>query len=1702
MTVCGNGDISSGSLSQVLARVPRIAFTLFACLLLIAITSATLFPSGVKAQDLKPGIVGLGDLVVTGSSGTLPPPANPPLPPGVNELDEKFIDPNGASLKVFDVRNPGAAPEAQLLNTPPKYQAFARDIGQVFGLALDKANPPNIYAASTSAHGLQIVVPDADGDGRPERIKLGQPGALWMDGQFGEVLGGGPGTVWKINGETGEITKFADILNGGAPNSGPGLGNIAYDAKHKQFFVSDRDSGLIHLLDMTGAELGTYDHGLQGRPANGLEAVPEDPANRLDITSPAFDAEDSSSWGMAAAGRSVWGLAVHGGRLYYSVEEGPQIWSVGINDDGSFGGPRWELDVPADPKAYPVSDIAFTGNGQMLLAQRGGITSRYDYSQYHTPRKTRVLRYALEAPNDPATPSRWTTAPEDYAIGFPGIHRNTSGGIAIGYGYKKSADGSYGFGSCQGTLWSTGDALRDNPVEAAKLSAGGPLNVHGLQGNALSLTQPQNAPPWASYFVDYDSQFEDPQASGHVGDVEIPVICAGKRTDYMDLRIHKHARPKRCTLGNQCPFDMEITNTGTKTYSGPLVIEDIAHSGAQLIGHSPPPPGWDCGEPFPGTGIYECTKANITLKPGEKTSLGLIFQMPPWWDRPVYNNCAELRVPGAGVDQRLYNNRSCDYVPTVEKGHEHYAPDLQLEKFGLFGACDFFGLCEFVVRVTNVGAAPYIGQLHINDFATTAGATLIDWSPKPEWNCAALSPDNYGCSTAAPVTLLPGDFREIIILVQGLPIAPGFTHVRNCAHIDWSGAPGDPNPHNEYACAELANLPPWHPDARATVHIQKDAMPTCTRTGVGNPWICLYAVKIKNSGTAPLNGPIEFTDALGPHPTTLLGIQPAPWACVPGVGLAGPYTCTHPATPGGLLPGNEVSSLIGFQLPAAIAPLPNWEENTATIKWDNDGDGVDEDHQASATALICDVGSGNCAPDVAVLKLPPAGPCLKGDSCEFSVQVQNLGSVNYPGPVIVTDIPDPGVGPPNVLTPGWACVPAGGSYTCTNPAPILPSAFAGFDLEFPVLPGFASPTLENCAEIAPGPNNIFAFNDKDCATAIVPFPDLAPWSPSSCELGTDCTLDVKVDNKGRLPFVGAAGIRGTLSPAVKLKSITGQTPGLTCKITGFGKYECMGQVLNIAPGDAAKLQFIAEIPANFPHKEITHTKTMLWPDHKVKDTNPKNDIHTSIITIEQPEKPTPPPPPPAGNPDLAISKIANQSTCRAGSSCGYTVQVQSVGTAPYSGAIAITDIITPANSQLAGSGPSPWSCRKSHNSVLCTHPSTTLAPGQAKALTLNFTLPRNAQGVANNCATIDLAAASRGGGSLRDVQSALSARGFNTGPADGKMGRKTSNAIRAFEAQNNLPSTGQLNPALLRALFSGNSGTDSNAANNRACASASIIAAPIPQCTGGRFRNSTGKCICPVSAPVWTGNRCIPRPIVCNGGKVRTSRNQCVCPASKPIWTGQQCIARPVVCSGGRVRSSYNQCVCPSNRPVWTGQQCIGRVVPPPPPQCTGGRTSKYVGGRIICVCPANAPTWTGVVCIPKINVCSGGRVFNLQSRSCVCPSNKPIWNGRGCVSKQRCSGGRHYNGHSRKCVCPSSKPFWNGRSCTLISTFPIPPGHGEVKPLPSPNCSGGRLRNSRGQCICPSNKPQWTGRSCIPRIQTHPQQGRPVIQIPGVKIR
>jgi len=466
-----------------------------------------------------PAILIDGNAVVTGFSGTQPPL---PFPPEV--ADQAGIDLNGPSARVMDMQTPGAPPQAQLLTAPKPFTVVAGQVGQVFAVALDGATPPNIYLGATSSYGLPVVVPVPGG--ATIRAKQGGPNASFMPGLFGPAAaGGGPGSIWRVDGVTGEVRLFANVTLDGVPNSGPALGGLAFDAASNTLFAADRETGMIHRFDLTGRERGRFDHGTQGRAAAGLPAVPYDPATRLDIGNPQFQTDNPATWGYAPIERLVYGLAVRSGRLYYAAADGLQIWSVAISPDGTFGAdPRIEIQVSPWDGGSEISKITFDNPGRMLLAERAAPTGAYDFAALAKPGVGRVLRYRNVTP--PAGGATvWAPDPDEYAIGFAAEMRNANGGVAVGYGYSPS--GQIDRVACSAFLWSTGEQLRKaiDPALIARLAAGGPPIVNGLQGNAIGLVRPANVPPLQTYFVDYDDSYNDDSARGHLGDVAIWRIC-------------------------------------------------------------------------------------------------------------------------------------------------------------------------------------------------------------------------------------------------------------------------------------------------------------------------------------------------------------------------------------------------------------------------------------------------------------------------------------------------------------------------------------------------------------------------------------------------------------------------------------------------------------------------------------------------------------------------------------------------------------------------------------------------------------------------------------------------------------------------------------------------------------------------------------------------------------------------------------------------------------------------------------------------------------------------------------------------------------------------------------------------------------------------------------------------------------------------
>ena len=457
--------------------------------------------------------------------------------------------------------------------------------------------------------------------------------------------------------------------------------------------------------------------------------------------------------------------------------------------------------------------------------------------------------------------------------------------------------------------------------------------------------------------------------------------------------------------------------------------------------------------------------------------------------------------------------------------------------------------------------------------------------------------------------------------------------------------------------------------------------------------------------------------------------------------------------------------------------------------------------------------------------------------------------------------------------------------------------------------------------------------------------------------------------------------------------------------------------------------------------------------------------------------------------DLAINKTATQGACMAGENCRFGITITNNGTADYSGRLQIADVIKPASAKLRASSPGAWTCRASEEGYKCTHPATTIAPGQSRSLSLTFATRPDSSGTLRNCANISLVKASR----IIAVQTALNDLGFPVGKPDGKVGRRTRKAVRDYQKSIGMRATGRINQALLQKLFGAWGTGDANADNDIDCATVEVqplevppAVAPPPRCEPGWIEVSRKRAKTLVSkgwqvVQVRRSGRSIlcarqrgvePVPPQCTGGRKRNAQGQCVCPPKKPVWNGQICTLRVVPqiqCIDGKVRGK--QCICPKGWKRVRKSASVFRCVKPRPQRCVGG---KLVAGK--CKCPPNTrrttPAGNTVACKPITRRCPVGTVGKY-------PNCKPK------PRAERCVGGKLVAG---RCKCPPNTrrttPAPNTVACKPIAKR-CPRGtigkYPNCKPkVKLQRCTGGRIRKG-ARCVCPRGR-VWNAkmRKCV----------------------
>ncbi|TPL93943.1 DUF11 domain-containing protein [Mesorhizobium sp. B2-3-12] len=452
-------------------------------------------------------------------------------------------------------------------------------------------------------------------------------------------------------------------------------------------------------------------------------------------------------------------------------------------------------------------------------------------------------------------------------------------------------------------------------------------------------------------------------------------------------------------------------------------------------------------------------------------------------------------------------------------------PDLKVEKHADVTRCTMGGGCDFTIRVTNVGTAPYNGKIALDEVTLPAGSTL-DSGPNPPWVCA---PGTTPMTCTYPVTTLnPGAFVDLKL---GFKPAGGWqgSVLRNCATYNY-GASGKPlfgSQANDRGCASIPicrrgdRNPECQPPVEKKVDLilkKRARTEVCTADGV-----CTFIIDIINNGTSTYNGPLTVIDNYpsGAPTSSTFGPSP-PWTCGPNG--PGQFRCDNAGI--SLPAGASTPIFVKAVVPAGYRS--DTVENCAEVKA-IPGEVDLTNNKACAKERIRHPNGGQ--PTLRITKV--CNGSLAGASLvSCRITVSSVGTAAPTGPVRVNDAATlvSGGAPVQIqtVTPDgaeWACGPVpANTLSCQIPGAVMtPGTSRHFDVTVS-----ANGEFENCARGSYGPaqgDDVVYPIGQACAkgggSSTI---RVEKTGDRECRLGQPCSFDITITNDGTSPFSGPVRI--------------------------------------------------------------------------------------------------------------------------------------------------------------------------------------------------------------------------------------------------------------------------------------------------------------------------------------------------------------------------------------------------------------------------------------------------------------------------------------------------------------------------------------------------------------------------------------------------
>lgn len=586
------------------------------------------------------------------------------------------------------------------------------------------------------------------------------------------------------------------------------------------------------------------------------------------------------------------------------------------------------------------------------------------------------------------------------------------------------------------------------------------------------------------------------------------------------------------------------------------------------------------------------------------------------------------------------------------------------------------GTVIYTLGYSNVGSQDATGVVITETVPANstfdAGNSAAGWSCLPNGNAGSTCTLAIGAVAAGD----PAVTVNFALTVDN-PLASGVIELNNSASIADDGnngadlTPGDNSDNDTTPITAVPDLQVSKDDGGVTVE-------------PGD--VISYTINYANVGNQNATG-VVITEMVPTHSTFVPGSSSTGWVCTPN-NNAGSICTQSFAT---LSAGDSGSLMFAVQVDNPLAAGVSAINNGVSIGDDGSngpdptpGDNSDTD-DTPVTAV----------PDLTLTKTDGLTLANPGQTLTYTLWYENVGNQNATGVVITETVPTHTVFNATSSSLGWSCAngsPAG-TVCLLSIGNVAVGAAANVqfavDVDNPLAPGATS--VINTASVADDGSN---------------GPDPTPGNNSDTDVdsltGTALDLTVTKDDGGvtvapgdvvvyainyeNLGNIGATGV--VLTETVPLNSTFdagSSTATWTCVPNGNAGSNCTYPVGTLNGGDSGSVNFAVTVdnPLATGVESLSNTVNISDDGSNGDDIDPSNndDSDTTPITAA---------------PDLAVTKVDQQSMVNAGDVLIYDISYENIGDQDATG-VVLTETV-PLHTTYSTTGSSPgWSCSPNGN---------------------------------------------------------------------------------------------------------------------------------------------------------------------------------------------------------------------------------------------------------------------------------------------------------------------------------------------------------------------------------------------------------------------